>query len=333
MNIVDVSGFYSDTGGGVRSYARQKLAAAARHGHRLTIVAPGARTWTEPRSGGKIAWVASPPMPFDPAYRMFASARAVWRVLDAEAPDVVEGSSPWRGGWIAGHWPGMALKALVFHQDFVAGYAHTALGGLLGPPAVDRLSGAYWAYLRRLSRRFDVTVAGSGWLAGRLEGFGVYRPVAAPFGVEAGRFSPARRDEALRRDLLARCGASPDGRLVLAVGRLHPEKRHRTIIEGFARARTLRPDLGLVVIGDGLVRTSVERAARRAGRVHVAGRIDDRDLLARCYASADILAHGSAAETFGLVVAEAIASGLPVVVPGAGGAADLAARGPSRLYP
>ena len=51
------------------------------------------------------------------------------------------------------------------------------------------------------------------------------------------------------------------------------------------------------------------------------GEIRDRALLARYYASADVLVHGSAAETYGLVVAEAICSGLPVVVPDRGGAA------------
>lgn len=62
------------------------------------------------------------------------------------------------------------------------------------------------------------------------------------------------------------------------------------------------------------------------------GPIADRDRLARCMASGDILVHGSGAETYGLVVAEAICSGLAVVSPDTGGAADLARRGLSRIY-
>jgi len=132
--------------------------------------------------------------------------------------------------------------------------------------------------------------------------------------------------------LLAACGIPPDGKLLLAVGRLHPEKRHRTIIEGFARARARRPDLGLVIVGDGPLRANVETWAARAGKVHVMGPIADRGRLARCLASGDILVHGSGAETYGLVVAEAICSGLAVVSPDTGGAADLARRGLSRIY-
>jgi alpha-1,6-mannosyltransferase len=104
------------------------------------------------------------------------------------------------------------------------------------------------------------------------------------------------------------------------------------LIGAFVRANARRGDLGLVVVGEGLARDSVERAARRAGHVALLGSIDDREALARCYASADLFIHGSGAETYGLAVAEAFASGLPAVIPDRGGAADLASRGRSVLY-
>jgi alpha-1,6-mannosyltransferase len=333
MKIADVSGFYSETGGGVASYVRLKLELAHRWGHEVVVIAPGAESRIEPRPGGRIVWVRSPGMPFDANYHMFLRGAEVWAALDRERPDVVEGSSPWRGGWLAGHWPGEAVKALVFHQDFIAGYPYTLLGGVMSRPAIDRLFGSYWRYVRRLSASFDITVTGGDWLARRLASFDIHNPVSVPFGIETGLFSPAKRDEALRRSLLAACGGAPGDRLLLAVGRLHPEKRHRTIIEGVSEARRRRPDLALVIIGDGPLRGAVETWARRAGRTHLLGPVSDRDLLARCFASADLLVHGSGAETYGLVVAEAIASGLAVVSPDTGGAADLAGHGVSRLYP
>jgi alpha-1,6-mannosyltransferase len=332
MKIADVSGFYSETGGGVASYVRQKLDFASRHGHEVVVVAPGPESRVESRAGGRVVWVKSPAMPFDANYHMFFAGDEVWRVLDREAPDVVEGSSPWRGGWMAGHWSGRAVKSLVFHQDFIAGYPYTLLGGLMSTTRIDSLFGAYWRYVQRLSACFDVTVTGGDWLAKRLKSFDLHNPVSVPFGIETGLFSPIRRDEILRQQLLAACGAPPEGRLLLAVGRLHPEKRHRTIIDGFALARKARPDLGLVVIGGGPLRASVETWARTAGRVHVVGPIGDRQRLAACFASADALVHGSGAETYGLVVAEAISSGLAVISPDSGGAADLARRGLSRVY-
>jgi alpha-1,6-mannosyltransferase len=332
MKILDVSGFYSETGGGVASYVRQKLAFAAREGHEVVVVAPGSESREEVRPGGKVVWVSAPPMPFDSNYRMFLGASEAWRVMDAEAPDVVEGSSPWRGGWIAAQWPGEAVRSLVFHQDFIAGYPHTLLDGLLDRDRIDRLFNGYWAYLRRLSANYDVTVTGGEWLAERLARFGVHHPVAVPFGIEADLFSPSQRSESLRRELLSDCGAGPDSRLLLAVGRLHPEKRHRTVIEGFVRAREERGDIVLLVIGDGPTRGAVERLVRRSPGVHLMGPVSDRRRLAEIYASADLLVHGSGAETYGLVVAEAMSSGLPVVAPDTGGAADLARRGCAVTY-
>jgi alpha-1,6-mannosyltransferase len=333
VKIVDVSGFYSDHGGGVRSYVHQKLEAAGRLGHEVTIIAPGARHRVEPRNGGKIVWVRSPKMPFDANYRMFWDPREAVQVLEQEQPDVVEGSSTWRGGWIAARWRGAAVKSLVFHQDFVAAYAHTLLDARLSHATIDHLFSPYWRYVARLSRCFDVTLAGGEWLAARLASFGVHNPVAVPLGVERDRFSPQHRDERLRRELLAQCAVGPDGTLLLAVGRFHPEKRHGVIIDGFARARLTHPGLGLVLVGDGLAREAVAKAAARVGHIHMVGSVSDRDLMARLYASTDLLVHGSGAETYGLVVAEAICSGLPIVVPNCGGASDFASRVRSAVYP
>ena len=332
MKIVDVCGFYSETGGGVRSYIHQKFEAARAAGHELTVIAPGASSWMDDVPGGKMAWVNSPPMPFDANYRRFAGHREVFRILDAERPDVVEGSSPWRSGWLAAHWPGNAARALIFHQDFVAGYPYTALSGVMPLARIDALFAPYWRHVRRLSACYDVTVTGGEWLARRLERFGIANAQAVPFGIESGCFSPLKRDEAVRQELLALSGASPSGKLVIAVGRFHPEKRHPMLIDAFARARETCPDLGLLLVGDGLTRKAVERAAAKTANVHLLGAVIDRDRLATLYASADLLIHGSGAETYGLVVAEAIASGLPVVVPDIGGAADLATGGRGWTY-
>jgi len=332
MKIVDVNGFYAEAGGGVRQYVDAKFAAAARAGYQLTVIAPGAASRIEPRLGGEVRWVAGPPMPFDPRYRRFGARDAVWAAIGAAAPDVIEASSPWKSASLAAFWPGGATRALVFHQDVVAAYAHTTLDRIITPRATDALAAPWWARLRGLSTRFDVTVAGGAWLAGRLADHGVANAVAVPFGIEAGRFGPEHRDEGLRSELLAKCGVGPEGRLLLAVARFHPEKRLPTVIDAFAKAWSRRGDLGLVIVGQGLARLAVERAARRAGHVALLGTIENREALAQVYASADLFVHGSAAETYGLAVAEAITSGLAVVVPDRGGAADLAPRGTSRVY-
>jgi len=76
----------------------------------------------------------------------------------------------------------------------------------------------------------------------------------------------------------------------------------------------------------------VERWAQGAENVYVAGQINDAEQLATVMASADALIHGSAAETFGLVLAEALCSGTPLVIPDAGASATFAGPGYAQTY-
>lgn len=323
MKVVDVAEFYAEQGGGVRTYINQKLAAGAAAGHEVVVIAPGPKDAEEGRLGGRVVWVKGPPLPPDPRYYVLWNERAVHRALDRERPDVVEGSSPWSGGWFAARWRGDAAKAFIFHQDPVAVYPQTFLGATLGARRVDRLFGWYWAYLRRLAGRFDATVVSGQWLAERLHGFGLDNAVAVPFGIDKHHFGPTRRDPETRRELLRRCGLGEDAALVITVSRLHPEKRIFTLLGAIERARERRP-VGLVLLGVGPLERLVRRKARALGGVYMPGYLDGREEVARALASADVMLHGSAAETYGLVVAEGLCSGLPVVVPAEGGAADFA---------
>jgi alpha-1,6-mannosyltransferase len=332
MKIVDISEFYSPTGGGVRAYVDQKFKVAAKLGHALTVIAPGTENRSESRDGGKLIWVKTPQLPFDKNYRMFWRARDVLALIDAEKPDVLEGSSPWRGGYIAGKWRGDAVKILFMHADPVAVYPQTLLTGKLKPDTIDSLFGWYWTYLRRLNARFDGCVVAGAWLARRFETYGLKNLHVVPFGVERDWFKPGLRDETLRAELLAQCGLGPDAALVLNVGRHHPEKRVDMLIDAVTKAQKTRP-MGLYIVGDGFIHGAIEAHAGKARHITLAGWLKDRATLARTIASADVVLHGSSAETYGFAVAEALCCGTPVVVPASGGAADLADPACSETYP
>ncbi len=322
MRVVDVSESYSSHGGGVRTYVHAKLAAARRLGHELVVIAPGVRDEEEHVAGGVIRWVAAPRSPFDARYGLFVDPAPVHRVIAELEPDLVEGSSPWRGGAIAGKWSGRAKKAFVFHTDPVAVWGHTFLGATLGFDRVDRLARPAWSALRKLAARFDATVVSGPWLADRLAQHGIERSVVVPFGIDKARFRGVARDEDTRSALLAACEAPPDAHLLVAVGRLDPEKRIGTLLDAFSRARSRRP-LALAIFGRGTMARLWARRARSIPGVHMAGWVARPDEMARALASADALVHGSAAETYGMAVAEAISAGVPVVVPDRGGAAAL----------
>ncbi len=333
MKVVDVCEFYSPQGGGVRTYIQAKLALAARLGHEAVVIAPGDRD-EEVRlaGGGRILFVRSPRLPVDPRYWMFWDAEPIHRLLDIERPDMVEASSPWRGAWIVRGWRGAAARSIFMHNDPLSVWGYRWFDGLVPRPRVDRWFEGMWRYLRRTCEGFDFVVSAAPSLSERLAAQGIGGTVTVPLGVDAGVFSPERRDARLRRELLARCGLDESRPLLLGVGRHTPEKRWPCVIEAVTRLAADRP-VGLVLVGDGHDRARV--LAGIGGNPHILplAPIGDRALMARLMASADALVHGSAAETFGLVVAEAMASGLPIVAPCEGAVADLADPSTSELYP
>ncbi len=323
MKIIDVAEFYADEGGGVKTYINQKLQAGSQSGHEIVVIAPGEKAGEEERFGGRVIWVPGPALPVDRRYHILWREGAVHDILDREKPDVVEGSSPWTGGWFAARWKGEAVKTFIFHQDPVAVYPHTVLGNVMTSSKVDKLFMFYWSYLRRLSLRFDATIVSGGWLAERLNNFKIKNPVAVPFGIDKTFSSPQRRNPELRRKLLEELGLPEDATLLMGISRHHPEKRLGTVFEGFRLASHQRK-MGLMIFGDGPFRWMVKRQAKGIKHLKLMGFTSNREELADYLSSADYFVHGSAAETYGLVVAEAICSGLPVVVPSVGGAGDLA---------
>lgn len=331
MKIIDVAEFYTDQGGGVKTYINQKLRAAKRLGHEMIIIAPNRKAGEEKRFGGRVIWVKGPRLPLDPRYTILWRQKEVHKIINREKPDVVEGSSAWTGGWFAGQWKGNAVKSLIFHQDPVAVYPQTILGQIFSLDRIDRLFSFYWRFLQKLSSKYDTTVVSGDWLKTRLKKFDIHNPVSVPFGIDKNFFSPERRNSVLRSKILSDLDLPEDAQLLISVSRHHPEKRLSTIIEGFKLASEKKP-MGLIIFGGGPLKKWIEFKAKGVKHLQLMGFTSNRSELADIMASCDYFVHGSAAETFGLVVAEAICSGLPIVVPDSGGGIDLADPDFAEIY-
>jgi alpha-1,6-mannosyltransferase len=332
MRIVDVSAFYAPKGGGVRAYVDRKLAAAAALGHEIIVLAPGKTDAVVPRGPGAILeTLASPPFPLDQRYRYFDDERALHRALSRWNPDFVEASSPWSSASMVARWDGPAPRALVMHSDPLSAYPYRWFSPIASIEAIDRGFDFFWRHLRRLGQAYDLVVSASAELADRLRGGGMSGVITVPMGVEPGIFTAQHRDPAYRAALLGECGLGPSATLLLGIGRHAPEKRWGMVIDAALSAGTRSP-IGLLLVGEGRLRGRL--FGRTAGSPHIRlpGALGDRAALARLMASGDALVHGCEAETFCMVAAEARASGLPVIVPDRGGAADHADRAPSLRY-
>jgi alpha-1,6-mannosyltransferase len=332
MKIVDVCAFYTPHGGGVKTYIEHKLKIGAALGQEIVIIAPGADFSVEYRpEGGRVIHTPSPQLIVDRRYRYFESAAAVHRILDAEQPDIVEASSPWRTANIVADWAGNAPRALIMHADPLAAFAYRWFGKFSSRATIDRRFNRFWEHLRRVSAKCDMVVSANDSLSARLREGGVAGVTTIPLGVDPGVFSPSLRDPAIRRDLLARCGLGEDATLLLGVGRHSAEKRWPLVISACIAAGQQKP-IGLVLLGDGRGRGSIVKHIAGNPHVHLLAPISDRGLLATVMASADALIHGCEAETFGLVAAEAVASGLPLIVPDEGGSSDLVRQSTGEHY-
>jgi glycosyltransferase involved in cell wall biosynthesis/predicted metal-dependent phosphoesterase TrpH len=171
--------------------------------------------------------------------------------------------------------------------------------------------------------RCDIVLAPTSQVADSLAARGSRRVAVWGRGVDTGLFKPERRSEALREQLLG------DGSLMLlSVGRLSHEKRPDVLLEAFARVRARTPWARLVIVGDGPARAELEGSALPG--VSFLGEVR-AEALAQIYACADVFCFPSTTDTFGQVLLEAAASGLPAVAAATGGAIELIRHGATGL--
>lgn len=332
MRIVDVCAFYTPHGGGVKTYVEQKLRLGPELGHEIVILAPGDRYEVIDRGPqARIVTIPSPRFPLDRNYWYFDDEDALHDALDSLAPDFVEASSPWRSPSMVARWKGAAPRSLFMHADPLSAYAYRVLEPIFSRETIDRRFEPFWQHLRRLGTEFDTVVCPSAELRHRLEVGGVGRTALIPMGVEEGVFSLTHRDPALRRQLLELCALPEEAGLLIGVGRLSAEKRWPMVIEAVTAASHDTP-LGLVLLGGGGQERKILKSIGGNPHIKLLKPERNRARFAAIVASADALVHGCEAETFCLSAAEARASGVPVIVPDRGGAADHAADGAGLTY-
>ncbi|HET6873896.1 MAG TPA: glycosyltransferase family 1 protein [Acidimicrobiales bacterium] len=252
-------------------------------------------------------------MPFYQSMAMALPTRRVKDILATYRPDVVHLAAP----VVLGAAGARAAKALGIPSVAIYQTDLAAFGGRYG---LRFASGATWNWLRWVHNLADLTLAPSTLAAWTLRSRGI-RPVGMwGRGVDLERFNPVHRSSLLRKRL------APNGELIAGyIGRLAPEKQ----VHLLAGLRGL-PGVRTVVVGDGPSAAKLRQAVPGAT---FTGFKSGAELSAHA-ASFDVFVHTGADETFCQSIQEALASGVPVVAPAAGGPLDLVRhRDNGLLYP
>jgi phosphatidylinositol alpha 1,6-mannosyltransferase len=275
-------------------------------GHEPLVVAPAPAAGCRSVVGQlpyPVVRVPSVPMPGYPAFRLGLPSRRIAAALKAHRTDVVHLASPFfLGGAGSRVTTRLGLPSVAVYQTDVAAYARLYRFFGWG-------EGTAWRWLRQIHNSAGRTLAPSTAAATALLANGIRRVWLWRRGVDSARFHPSHRSGALRRAL------APNGEVIVGyVGRLAAEKR-LDLLAPITRQKGVR----LVIVGAGPAEDQVRRAL--PGAVFLGARRGGQ--LARLYASFDIFAHAGPFETFGQTIQEAMAAGLPVVAPAAGGPLDL----------
>ena len=316
MRLTLITETYPPQVNGVARTLGQLVAHLVAQGDSVQVVRPD---WGIVDDGAEHATVRSWPLPWYRDVRLpIPPFRRALRAIDAFRPDLVHiatEASLGLAGLVHARRRGIPVVSS-FHTNWDTYSAHYGVG-------FARKS--IWRYLRWFHGRTLETYVPSRPTIADLEARGFADLLLWPRGVDGRLFRPDRPGRAAVRSAI---GAGPDDVVIGHVSRLAPEKNVGYLADALAIVAEARPAVRFLFVGDGPERANLER--RMGPNARFAGYRSGADL-ADHFAACDSFAFASLTETFGNVVLEAMASGLPVVAIRAGGVADIVRPGGTGL--
>jgi glycosyltransferase involved in cell wall biosynthesis len=280
------------------------------HGHQVLLLGP--ESGMEEYAGAEIVGTAGVPFPFYPELKFNFFRPLFLRRLSEFQPDVVHLVDPVILGAA-----GLAA-ARVLGKPLISSY-HTNLAAYCGHFGFTLLAQPMWSYNRFIHNQCMLTFCPSPSTASMLRTQGFQRVRIWPRGVDISSFRPALRSTSKRSAWLG----ESEKVVLLYAGRVSWEKNLRLLIKAYQEMD--HTSCHLVIVGDGPALREIKQELDGLP-VTFTGYLQGEEL-ASAYASADFFAFPSKTETFGQVVLEAMASGLPVVGLQAEGVCDIVEDG------
>ena len=328
MSVLDVTEWFGETSGGIRTYLLQKgNYVAQRPWLRHVMLVPDAEDSITDDDGVRVYRLQGPPIPRRKPYRFMLATRSIARIARHERPDIIEVGSPFMVPWIV-HRATRDLDVPMvsfYHSNVPRMFAPRGEEDTFTRRTAYR---AAWRYMRRLDQLFPLTIVSSNYSATELARAGIDRIARVPLGVDLDQFHPDRR----ARSKEARIAFGlPDAPLAGFVGRFASEKDLGVLLDAWSEVER-RTGARLVLVGAGPTEELL-RAHPYAARVYFLPFQHDRSVLALLLGCLDMFVSPGRIETFGLSSLEALATGTPVLCADEGAVCEqVAASGAGRIF-
>lgn len=298
MRIALASETYPPQINGVSRTLERLVHHLAQRGDRVLLLVPRYDGVQSTLSGVDRREFGAVPLPmYKEVVLPFVSPGRIARELETFKPDLIHIATEGPLGWAT-------LKAAARLGLPVVSSYHSNFSQYLRLYGFGVLETATWVWLRRFHNATLRTFCPTPSIRTILESKGFHRVSTWSRGVDSERFHPGRRCDALRRQW----EVNPDGIVLGYAGRLATEKNLDVLMDAWSRMR--KEKTKLLLIGDGPLRKKLEEREEKG--VIFAGYLKGEEL-GKAYASADLFVFPSLTETFGNVILEAMASGLPAV--------------------
>jgi glycosyltransferase involved in cell wall biosynthesis len=310
MKVLLISDTFVPKIDGIVTTVSQTIKQLCKSGHEVMIIAPygGFETY----ECARVIGMKGKPFRLYPELTLCYPRASMRKVIQDFDPDVVHVVEPALLG-IAGLYYAGGRTGGALGLPLVTSY-HTDLPKYINHFKLGFMAPVVWSIMRARHNRGTINLCTSHAMMTELAEHGIERLRLWPGGVDVDVFQPEKRSAEMRARL---SGGHPNAPLLIYVGRLSAEKeieRLKPILEAIPGAR-------LAIVGDGPVHKHLEEVFSGMP-VYFAGFLRGEELAA-AFASSDVMVMTSRTETLGLVVLEAMCSGVPVVGANAGGIPEM----------
>ncbi len=302
MKILDITHFYSERSGGIKTYINQKISYFKDKNIEHVVIVPGKKDHISYVNNTKIYQIKSPYMLIWKQYRILINQTKISDIIEYEKPDIVEVGSLFLLPTF--------IKKLKDKMGFsIVGFFHSnlekSISNLLHLKKDSTfILKAARQYIYKTYKDMDLVIAPSFYVKNYLSSIGLYNAHVIHHGLDLSDFEDPYPAEELKNSL-------KDKFVLIYAGRFSKDKNFLELLKIFRELKNIDDKFHLLLVGDGPDKKKTKKYLD--SNYTLLDYVKDKRYLANLYASSDAFISASKSDTFGYALIEAQACGLPIV--------------------